>query len=454
LNAFKTNIPWGCLTATFRDAITICRRLGIYFLWIDSLCIIQDSDEDWKDQAGQMADIYENAYLTLAATKSRDGSGGCFAETDTKYIAKLVPGYQHIFVRQEVPRFPSNWADFEPPAGRHGDWPLLNRAWVYQEMRLSPRVLHFCAEEAVWVCRTVQRSESGCNDADFKHNAIYELSGSHSSTPYWLLQGKPRLLWYRTVEEYSRLQLTFESDKMPALAGLAQRVGSLRPGDRYIAGMWEASLVLDMLWRAGSLSGPGRSGMVGCPSWSWARVKGQVSWDYKIDTVFASVKVRGICHVSRGWRASFAEISPGTAITIETPAMDSRPLLAEHYLENSSAGVFGIPAGTEIPVEELLILGYKIDNIPRDCHDPLDLSGYILPLGFDAKEHLKFSGIHVRRIAGSETYERVGHVEISHPSILRGEPDTQERMRQDRSEDGRKLRETIEGLPASTFVLV
>ena len=450
LNAFKTNIPWECLTATFRDAITICRRLGISFLWIDSLCIIQDSDEDWRDQAGRMADIYENAYLTLAATKSRDGSGGCFAETDAKYIAKLVPGYQHIFVRQEVPKFPSHWTDFEPPAGRHGEWPLLNRAWVYQEMRLSPRVLHFCAEEAVWVCRTAQRSESGCNDADFKYNAIYELSGSYSSTPYWLLQEKPRLLWYRTVEEYSRLQLTFELDKMPALAGLAQRVGSLRPGDRYIAGMWEKSLALDMLWRTGTLSGPGRSAVADCPSWSWARVKDRVNWDHKIDTVFASVTVRGIRTVSRGSRANFAEISPGTPVTMDAPAMDASSLLAEYYLNNSNAGVFGIPAGTQIPAKELLIIGYKIDN----RHDQLDVSGYIIPLGFDAKEHLKFTGIHVRKIAGSETYERVAHAEISHPSMLRGEPDTRERMRPDRSEDGRKVREAIENLPTTTFVLV
>jgi hypothetical protein len=191
LEDFMTNIPLAQLTTTLRDAITICRRLGIFYLWIDSLCIIQDSKHDWKDQASRMADIYENSFITIAATKSKNSTGGCFAKCDEKYLSKPVPGYQDIYVRQTPRSFP--WSRGQVISST--DWPLLNRAWIYQEMRLSRRILHFCANEVVWQCQTVQRSESGSGSNDYdSSDSIRFRNMHHQIVPYSILQNNPRYL--------------------------------------------------------------------------------------------------------------------------------------------------------------------------------------------------------------------------------------------------------------------
>ena len=77
IHSFLKHVPWDDLSNTFQDAIDITRRLDVDYIWIDSLCIIQEDRDDWKEESVKMADIYENAFLTIAATKSRDGSGGC-----------------------------------------------------------------------------------------------------------------------------------------------------------------------------------------------------------------------------------------------------------------------------------------------------------------------------------------------------------------------------------------
>lgn len=165
-----------------------------------------------------MADIYENAFITIAATKAQDSSLGCYSQTDPEFYASLVPGYRDVYIRQEPPTYPTHWGE----RGRSKVWPLLNRGWVYQEMRLSCRVLHFCPQEVMWECQTTRKSESGCSDEDLGRDESHYAWTMYEAVPYWKLAENPRLLWYRTVQEYSRLQLTFEKDKIPALAALIQ----------------------------------------------------------------------------------------------------------------------------------------------------------------------------------------------------------------------------------------
>jgi hypothetical protein len=103
IEAFAEGIPWVLLPLSFQDAIDICRKLDIRFLWIDSLCIIQDSNKDWQEQASQMADIYSEAYVTIAATKAENPSQGCYTQTDKIFFAERLPGYETIFIRGEPP---------------------------------------------------------------------------------------------------------------------------------------------------------------------------------------------------------------------------------------------------------------------------------------------------------------------------------------------------------------
>ncbi|KAM5343636.1 hypothetical protein ACJ41O_012173 [Fusarium nematophilum] len=164
IESHRRGISIDALPLTFRDAISVCRRLSIRYIWIDSLCIIQNSASDWGRQAAKMASIYENAFLTIAATKAQGPDSGLHTrEHQDPVLFERIPGSEigcgvsvDVFVR----------ADYDPRGGiQHWDcpdygaesekqWPLLTRAWVFQERILSPRILHFAQNELVWECRT------------------------------------------------------------------------------------------------------------------------------------------------------------------------------------------------------------------------------------------------------------------------------------------------------------
>ncbi|KAN0096769.1 Heterokaryon incompatibility protein (HET) domain containing protein [Hyaloscypha variabilis] len=94
LDVYLQNIPLETLPKTFQDAISITRELGLRYIWIDSLCIIQDSPEDWEKEASLMHTVYKNAYCTVAASASRDGSGGCFVQGP---YAPIQAGFEGLF---------------------------------------------------------------------------------------------------------------------------------------------------------------------------------------------------------------------------------------------------------------------------------------------------------------------------------------------------------------------
>ncbi|KAK8078493.1 hypothetical protein PG996_004663 [Apiospora saccharicola] len=259
-NGFQTEVPWDQLSKTFQDAVEICRRMDINYIWIDSLCIIQEGDDfaDWKEQSVEMGKIYANAFITIAATKSKNGTGGYYASRSLGHVEAWPIEEGKIYVREQMPYFKPGKIGLQQA-------PLLSRGWVYQEMMLSPRVLHFCEQDVSWNCRTEYKSESGFNDAFV--NEVGEPSS----------EGK------RSVNDYTRLALTKDKDRLPTLAALAQKVAESRPpGDQYLVGLWQHTLLWDLLWQTESfLDGnrPAASPETWCgSSWSWASVKTCVKW--------------------------------------------------------------------------------------------------------------------------------------------------------------------------------
>lgn len=130
------------------DAVEVTRRIGVQYLWIDSLCIIQDDRNDWEDQSSRMADIYKNAYLTLAADASPDSSGGL--SWPFQPIQKIqYNASQAAFLRDTANDDNLKYS------------PLAQRAWVFQEMVLSRRVVHFAKDQMWWECPQVETCEDG-----------------------------------------------------------------------------------------------------------------------------------------------------------------------------------------------------------------------------------------------------------------------------------------------------
>lgn len=135
--------------------------LKIKYIWIDSLCIIQDDLEDWNTESAKMADIYQGAYITLSATASSGDAYGCFASTpqDVDDVEIQLPDDLRA-VKVAVRKALIHWDEVTPRAIADR-FPLMTRGWAYQERLLSCRVLHFTQAELVWECRSLVTCE--CN---------------------------------------------------------------------------------------------------------------------------------------------------------------------------------------------------------------------------------------------------------------------------------------------------
>lgn len=231
--------------------------------------------DDWKEAAATMAGIYENAYITIAATHSQDSDRGMFSVEQPKPLVK----HPQIYVRDILPQFPRMYGDMQTQYGLDAiemeEWPLLSRAWVYQERRLSRRIAHFARCQVYWGCKSCFISEGGSQDTKWTIDES-NLNVPHAQlSGYW--SGHPTTDWQKTVVEFSGLRLTYESDRLPAIAALAERMMSIRgEDDAYIAGMWKNSVLADLTWYRPGITH--QRPVHAAPSWSWASVIGAVIW--------------------------------------------------------------------------------------------------------------------------------------------------------------------------------
>jgi hypothetical protein len=284
-NKFKESMTWSILPKTFQDAIVVSRSLKIDHIWIDSLCIIQDDPNDWAKQASKMAMIYENAHLTLCATGSPDSQTGLFLERDSVHaIHGARDGHAYtVYVRQMIQHkmFHTLISGQTQQGQRARDLPGQSRGWILQEHLLSRRAVHFTHEELIWDCYTqivceCQSINQGAAITTFKQDVFWSL---HANIDSALSR------WYEIIRLYAHRIFTKDSDRLPALSGLARKFEAdvgLELGT-YYAGLWTYQLLHGLSWSSWI---PGRRPVVSDeafrsnpPSWSWAAVEGsQLNW--------------------------------------------------------------------------------------------------------------------------------------------------------------------------------
>lgn len=259
------------LSPTFRDAIEICCRLQVHYIWIDALCIVQDSAEDWNTESVIMGDIYQNALFTISASHARDGLGGCFNDSckpalDNDFTAITTSTSMgeetSILIRSKKTNY--------IPAQDLQESPLSKRGWVYQERFLSSRIIHFAATQVIWECRNTFRQER-------LHPVTTPTVPSQAKLSSSLNAEGAVFHWHQLVQDYSARGFTKYEDRLVALAGVAQ-ICRPRINSRYLAGLWSSHLAYGLAWSRtdGNLSSPASAPRY--PTWSWASQNHSVSW--------------------------------------------------------------------------------------------------------------------------------------------------------------------------------
>ena len=262
LEQHKTKIRYADLPLTFQDAVLMTAYMKVLYLWIDSLCIIQGDEEDWQREASCMADIFANSLLNFAATAAPDASVGCTFQYNGPLC--VATSDQTAFVR------------FEDHMDLDGEKEPLNaRGWTFQEGLIAPRTVCFPQAQMLWKCPTKRISEDGLLDetvqATLGTDVVWNITTMLRSNDKPLLY----LQWYRMMEDYSRRALSYDTDKLVALAGIT-KVLQEHITDTPLAGLWANDLHHGLLWRVPDFAK--KTDCPGLPSWSWASRCGVVNW--------------------------------------------------------------------------------------------------------------------------------------------------------------------------------
>jgi Heterokaryon incompatibility protein (HET) len=312
LKRMKAGFSVADLPKTFREAVAIARRLSVRYLWIDSLCIVQNSKEDWKRESAKMGSVYSNAFCTLAAAGSKDSSEGLFHERAPSLARPIAvkPTWEKI-VEQSYLVVPLDfWDDMVSESV------LGQRGWVLQERLLSPRFIHYGRTQIFWECRSQDCCEtfptglpdiaSGINsrfkglDPECDGPVLRKLKLARDP-PQAFIRPHPATVndglggyyvWSRILEKYCGTRLTYESDKLAAIIGLGKDMQRVLE-DEYVSGLWRSILPSQLLWRVQDYTrlnifdtvakgnfptqpkGSRPEGRV-APTWSWASVNGPI----------------------------------------------------------------------------------------------------------------------------------------------------------------------------------
>lgn len=246
------------LSRTFQDAITVTRLLGLRYLWIDALCIVQDDPQDWLEQAGQMCSIYQNSSVTIAVHSSKGPLDGFLWR-------RTVPDSLRISPRGTKPPF---WIKVDPLSDdaisrAFGNSEITGRGWITQELCLSQRVLHFVEDRVTWECHHEDCSSVHPSE---DHMERFRKRSVHPSQD-----------WLPFVTAYSTCRTTKESDKLAAIAGVAQawpRNDTYFQHNGYYCGIFDDDVHGSLLWYRAHSSVIRRAQRA--PAWSWASVDGEI----------------------------------------------------------------------------------------------------------------------------------------------------------------------------------
>jgi hypothetical protein len=328
------------LSLSIQDAVEVTRQLGFQYLWVDALCIIQDSEKDINAELGLMGTIYKNATLTLAASSAINAGAGFLRKVPAAKHFKLpYQSSEKKFTCVDVSLMGFSFQyPFKPRAKRpmllgSQPEPLNTRGWTLQEGLLAPRLLSFGTNEITWKCQSeaITKVPDGVKTSKALPFSVFNNAEKEQTEAN--MQRHQISIWHSIVEDYTRRTLSVRSDYGRAISGIVSELASCW-NDEYLAGMWRRTFVANLAWHVEkdalwaleqrSIKKGYHAPLEG-PSWSWLSKLAKVSFlpvaDIKLELVDrlllhsselpysdfsdGSLTIRAACYEFRynmGWR--------------------------------------------------------------------------------------------------------------------------------------------------------
>jgi hypothetical protein len=242
---------------------------------------MQDSDEDKAHELPKMRSIYKSAAVTVVAAIAKSAKEGFLhhIERNPAYFIEPItlpvqyPSGNVLRQMDVVLNYPADYKRWKDP--------INDRAWTFQELLLSDRTILFSYRGVQLTDRTSKPDADGLTSG--KDPQLPNLPWSGKLFSLTVDPENTRQVWLALRGEYSRRSLSYQGDKLLAIAAVAEELGRTYDS-RYLAGIWERDLAMDLQWKCPRdpdangvlpVRNPRPTGYV-APSWSWASVDSPV----------------------------------------------------------------------------------------------------------------------------------------------------------------------------------
>ncbi|KAK1824649.1 hypothetical protein LTR12_000974 [Friedmanniomyces endolithicus] len=308
VDQWSTELPIDSLAPMFQHALVFTALIGCQSIWIDSLCILQDSKADWLAESATMGDVYKYALFNIAALSAKSDNDGFLNNKRDNHVEfgfrapfatllgreegekRTAEDFEEQPLEQECVLLRGSaklcWAFEKQITTAASNSLLFTRGWVYQEKCLARRTLAFTDDGVFWACDGGSRAEQpewAIQSMETEGLRYYQrlARDSGKGSEMAVLQHF-HMRWHLSVTSYTLCNLTRQTDKLVAVGAIAREMASSGvDAGRYLARLWETALVqqLDWLCVTGRQT-PARKYLGDAeyvaPSWSWASITAAV----------------------------------------------------------------------------------------------------------------------------------------------------------------------------------